>query len=968
VTRAHARGLFEGPAPRLRAIAASAAFLDVLADAMTNALYRADDPFALSDALVLLPNQRAKFALMDAFAKRLGGAALLPTIRAFGELDDQVDVWGADGLDLDIAPAISPTARRLELAALIRKRAEVEGGIDDPSRALALADELCKLLESAATVDEVRWDLLPKLADEVDLAKHWEASARFLDIVATFWPMRLAADGLEDPGARRSKILLALADTWTREAPGRAIVVAGSTGSVAATRRLMRAVAGLPRGVVVFPGLDGALDEEAWEAVGDQHPQFALKETLAALGAKRDDVAPLGAEDERGRARGALMREALAPAEQTADWLKRLAAAGGADFVARGAEGVSLIEAANEDEEAGAIALLMREALETPARTAALVTPDANLARRVEAKLARWGVLPIVSHGMPLRETPAGSLIELICDLARDEGDPVALAALMKHRLVTLASLEARTRLEHEGLRGARRFAGLAELAKLVHSPSAAALVAHIAEVLAPVGAAMARETVSLADFADAVAKAAENAGGAAIWSGRDGAAASTLLREAIEEGGALGEMEARLAPRALTRLMQGRETAPTEGGEARAVIWGPLEARLQRRDLMILGSLNEGVWPAPAPEDPFLSRPMRARLGLASLDARIGLAAHDFAQLANAPEVVLTRATRREGAPAVASRWLWRLETLAKCAGRAIDRNEAALAWARALDAPRAPRAPKIPKPRPPAEARLLRISVTQVETLIRDPYAIYARRILGLDVLKPIGAKAHYAERGTAIHAALERFADGSDAALLLGLLDEELAKAGFPPERRSAELARLAASVDAFLSWLRERREGRVFSEIKGEMQLAGGAVLSAKADRIEIFAGGGAAILDFKTGKAPSDRQVSSGLAPQLPLEAAMLARGAFEGVAAAKADELVYWGFGGADPAPRTLALEEGAHAAGEAALAALETMLKRYAAPEQPFLSKPRVQFIKPYDDYDHLARRKEWADAEGVE
>jgi ATP-dependent helicase/nuclease subunit B len=115
-----------------------------------------------------------------------------------------------------------------------------------------------------------------------------------------------------------------------------------------------------------------------------------------------------------------------------------------------------------------------------------------------------------------------------------------------------------------------------------------------------------------------------------------------------------------------LLKLMDGREVPPAmTAGDARVAIWGLLEARLQRRDLMILAGLNEGVWPAPPGEDPFLSRAMRAKLGLPSVDQRIGLAAHDFAQLANAPNVVLTRALRRDGSPTFASRWLWRLQTL---------------------------------------------------------------------------------------------------------------------------------------------------------------------------------------------------------------------------------------------------------------------------------------------------------------
>lgn len=963
--------LFEGSAPRLRAVPASAPFLDVVADAMVSALAKEHDPFALSDALVLLPNRRAARGLIDAFARRLGGAALLPTIRPLGDLDEDPQVWGADPIALDVPMAIDPMRQRLELAALVRARDTAQGGVDDPARAIAMADELCALLESAATAERVHWDMLPRLVAERELAQHWEASAKFLEIISKYWPQRLMADGLLDPGARRAALLRALAHDWSLNPPARPIIIAGSTGSIAATRTLMSVVAQLPRGVVVLPGLDADLDDGAWSLVGDQHPQFALKETLASLGVARTDVPQLVVESTGGRSRRLLIRESLAPAEKTADWLSRLAEAGGASLIAAGAAGLRLLEAATEDEEAAAIALLLREAIESPHANAALVTPDGALARRVEAKLMRWGITPSVSHGRPLRETDAGALIVLLCELALDPGDPVALAGLLKHARQTLCEeAAALAALEHRALRGPRRYESLEDLTaldSLKESASARAIVTDLIAALEPIKALASEPALTLDQFAEAVSAAAERVA-RDIWQGGDGEAVAAVLREAISHGRELSTLAPRAAPRVLLRLIQGVEAPAAPAGDPRIAIWGPLEARLQRRDLMILGGLNEGVWPAPPPEDAFLSRSMRAAMGLASPDQRIGLAAHDFAQLANAPEVVLSRALRRDGAPTLASRWLWRLQTLARGAHTALPHAEAYVQLARALDAPEAVRPVAAPRPCPPPEKRLTRLSVTQVETLIRDPYALYARRILGLDALKPIGVAAGPAERGSAVHKAIERFEDAADPALLARLLDEELQRFGMPPERRAAERARLKVSIDALIAWLDQRRalNAAPYVEKRGVLNLDGIA-LSGVADRIEIGPGY-AAIFDFKTGVPPTSNQVESGLAPQLPLEAAMLSRGVFEGVPSAQANELVYWRFGNGDPTPKALELAASAHETGEVALSALRSLLQRYAEPQQPFLSKPRVQFTKPYADYDHLARRKEWADAEGDE
>ncbi|OQW56648.1 MAG: hypothetical protein A4S17_13495 [Proteobacteria bacterium HN_bin10] len=973
--------LLGGPAPRLRAIPASEPFLDVLADCMIAALKRDADPFALADALVLVPNRRSARGLIDAFAKRLGGAALLPSIRPLGDphADDDPDIWGADPIGAELLPPIEKMQRRMQLAALIRRRAAHENGVDDPARAIALADELGKLLDSAATVERVDWKLLPRLVEEIDLARHWASSAAFLDIIARFWPAHLKEQGVSDPAEHGAALRRALAARWKADAPKRPIVIAGSTGSQATTRELMRVVARLPKGVVVLPGVDVDLDSESWAMISDQHPQHALKHTLAALGVDRRDVPALALESGQGQARRVLMREALAPAEKTADWLSRLELAGGVAFVKLGAAGLRLLEAATEDEEAAAIALMLREALEQPGASVAVVTPDAGLARRIEAKLARWGIEPAVSHGAPLRETEAGRLLALLCELANDPAEPVALAAVLKHARVRVASDGfGLTVLEHEALRGARRHETLAELAALGERepdapvknwPRARAIVEALGEALAPLTGLMTHHEVTLAEFADALAQAAEALTGFDIWQGRDGEAAAQVLREAHRFGAELGLMPARTAPRVLQRLMDGREVPPTQAsGDARVAIWGLLEARLQRRDLMILAGLNEGVWPAPAGEDPFLSRAMREKLGLPSLDARIGLAAHDFAQLANAPNVVFTRALRRDGAPTLASRWLWRLKTLMQGAASEIASAGQYAEMARRLDAPtRIVRLAPV-KPKPPAGKRLTQISVTQVETLIRDPYAVYARRILKLEHLDPIGAAAGPAERGTAVHRAIERFGDGTDPAELSRLLDEELRWHGIAPERRAAERQRLLASVAALIAWFEERRArgAAIYREKYGKLDV-GGVMLTGIADRIEI-APGHAAILDFKTGKPPTDPQVNSGLSPQLLLEAAMLMAGAIDGVPAARATELIYWQFGGSKPAPHIVEAEGGPTAAAEKALAALKGLLKTYARAEQPFYSKPRVQFLKPYNEYDLLARRKEWADEAGDE
>lgn len=967
-------GLFAAGGARVFTIQASADFAAETAHAMIEALGR-DDPLALSEALILAPNRRAGAALGEAIAAAMGGAALLPTIRPLADLDDDPDVWGPDPIAFSAPPALAPMRRRFELAQLIRAKESSSGGVADPVRALAFADELARLLDGESIVDHVDWARLPSLVEAAHLAHHWQASATFLEIVTKYWPARLAQDGVMDSAARRSFILRALAQQWTNAPPATPVLIAGSTGSISATRTLMQVAASLPRGAVILPGLDVDCDDLAWHAIEPHHPQFHLKQTLAALRLDRADVGVLQREPESGpaHARRVFVREALAPADATADWRVRLAAAGGASLAQAAVSGVCLIEAESEDEEARAIAVMMREIAEDPARTTALVTPDAALARRVEAKLRRFGVAPLMTIAAPLDEAPIGRLLLLLGQALVDDGDPVMLAALAAHPLCRRFGDEGDWRaVERAGLRGARRHHRLADLvARLDGAPREAAAV--FAHALAPISRLHDAGSCMAGAVVEALIAAAENLHGSdAVWAGDAGARAAETLMNWADHGDVLGAVTAGEAMRLLTLLLQTATAPPPREGDWRIAILGPLEARILRRDLVILGGLNEGRWPAPPPEDTFLSRGMRQTLGLTAPEARLGLAAHDVVQALNSPHVALTRSKRADGQPTVASRWVWRLRTLCAAAdgGANFEADRAAriLTLARTLDQPEARTPITPPQPRPPISARPRRFNFSEVETLIRDPYAVYARRVLGLCVLAPFGARAGFTERGNAIHQALQMFEAGNDLHGLVALVNGQLAASGFDAARIRVEAARLAPSLSAYVAFTADRtRAGvRAYFEKPGRWRSESGLELCGRADRIDIDSEGFGAVLDAKVGGVPTKDQVESGLTPQLTLEAAVLARGGFDGVPRAVPKTLIYIKIGGAaEDAIRVIGLDAGE--GGEQALANLEGLLHAYANPERAYFSKPRVQFInQSRTDYDVLARRAEWADAEG--
>jgi ATP-dependent helicase/nuclease subunit B len=985
------------PGPRWFTIPAHRPFLDDLAAGLIDALPGPEDT---PGALLLVPTRRGVRALAESFLKAGGGqAVLLPQIRAVGDLDEGEPPFEPGDVALDLPPAIDPLRRRFELAALAAR-------FDDQDRsaqhALSLADALAQLIDSAAIEGAPVLEKLDGLVG-LDLAEHWEKSAKLLEEALVAWPQRLQALGLMDVAERRVKLLDRLAEQWERQPPQGPVIAAGSTGSAPATARLLKVVAELPRGAVVLPGLDQELADSAWAGIEDQHPQDAMRRLLLAAGVQRGQVRDWKpAADLRGRWRRRLINEALRPADATADWLRVIAKLrdeaepGLADPFAAGLDGLSDITAANEDEAATVCALLLREALETPGRTAALVTPDQALARRVSARLDHWGVKAESTAGTPLTRFPAGILAQALAALVADPADPVARLAVLKNPLVRLrrepADLAAaREALERWGLRGPRpRDAHALELrleeahrdhAEALPDPTPAIALARDLDT------AIALARAPFEPDRDAHAGAAAAAlvqglealceGEGLLWAGPEGECLSRLLTGIIAHGEAL-PLVGPAGWLALVQTLVGEESV--RGGEAahpRLHILGVLESRMIRADRLILAGLEEGVWPRGAAIDPFLSRPMRKTLGLPSPERRIGQSAHDFAQAACAPDVALVSSARREGAPATPSRWLWRLRTLAAGAEHRLPDRPELLEWARALDQPDAYRPAPRPRPVPPVADRPRTLAVTRIETLTRDPYAVWARDILKLFPLDRPDRMVEAMARGTAIHSAFEdlarRWNQAEPAApealfeafYLDALVAEGLSEAALARERALArEAARWVAGFER-----RRRADGaRVHVEVSGKLTLDVDGVphrLTAKADRIEVTRDRQGHVLDYKTGSIPTKKMVDAGFSPQLTLTAAILRDGGFDGIAASPGD-LTYVRVTGRNPAGTEETLKAAGPDSEEAASAALEgarDLLRAYLAPGQGYPSRIAPQFVKTYaGDYDHLARVFEWS------
>lgn len=1017
-----APSLFGAVGPRVYNIPPAASFLDVLAKGLLAELDRPDAPFALSDAIILLPTKRAARALGQAFLDARGGmATLLPRIRTLGDIDPDDAGLAELGEGLDATPVIDPMSRRLILARLIRARDKQADWSDDPLSALQAADALADLLDGAAMMASADtpfdWAALETLVSEKDLAQHWQHATTFLKIITDVWPQYLDSVGRVDPGVRQRRGIESLMENWAARPPKGAVILAGSTGSMPITRALMACVARLERGCVVFPGLDLDLADEKWAQarIEDQHPQHAMAQALAAIGVDRAQVQPWpDAQETRPlRYRRIVLNEALTPQESTADWPSRIKAIGPYN-IALGLSGLSLVEAANDEEEARIIALELRETLEHSDQTAALITPDANIARRVAAKLARWNIAIDMSAGRPLSDTSVGSFVRLIADWAVDPADPVSLSSVLNHPLTGLGHSPSEVRkwaahLEINLLRGARKDGDLAGLLTrtqgqgLKHWRAPSGVSAHnsrqsicdlLGKIIAllqasgPLAGSLDQGTQCLVSLCEAFATTDTESGAQILWRGEVGEVASSLLTGLITHGAQFETLDARNLARIISAML-GEKVVRPRGTHPRLAILGPLEARLLRFDKIVLAGLDEGIWPKPPAPDPFLSRTMRNSLGLPAADARIGLSAHDFSQLAGAPSVILTHAARRADSPTIMSRWLWRLTTLARGALGAAGAHEVLTSsdnWQSRLRAFEPVRAfdpsHAIPAPKPPVDARPHTFSATQIETWIRDPYRIYVEKILGLRALDPLGGKPGVSERGSAIHAGLEiidlwhRHRPQDPLADLRGAIQAQLAQAGFVGFDLRAEMARM----DNGLKWLAAREMARLdagfdpFVEKWGECQLqtsAGIITLKAKADRIDVGPLG-VEILDFKTGKPPEAKEVREFSAPQLPVTALILAKGGFAGIRAQMPTDLVYSRLGG-----RNFGAVSGIRkdSTVESLVKRMEDTITRlfitFADPDFAYRSKPRMSFLKKttYDDpTDRLARRAEWANADDDE
>lgn len=973
---------------RIYNISLSCPFLDVLAEKFVREYE--NRPFELADALFLMPSRRACLSLKEAFVRAQGlKPALLPKIVPVGDLEeDEIFLSGFQNEILQtLPPVIDPYEKLFLLARLIAAK-PTDYGLPSMTfaQALQLARDLSKLMDTVYN-EQLEFSELKKIVPE-QYAAHWQETWRFLQIVATEWPKILEEKKLSDQVVRQNLLLEKQAAFFLQNPPKSPVVAAGITAAFPGVKKLLKTIFELDQGQIYLFGLDKTADDRLWESVSETHPQYDLKQLLDFLGISRfdvpDDVRP------QNEPREYFVSEVMRSAVTTGAWrfLNK------EKIINEALNGVSMMNCADMRQEALSIAIKMRETLETPEKTAAFVTADRNLARRVASELERWNIKADDSAGRPLHLMPVGVFLRQIIQLIEEKFSDTAVLSLVTNPFVCLGQ-------DHQKLRAKVRAWELKKRQRVFDAlfkksdQTKDEWMELLKEKIRPLVLLFEEPSVRLDVLLETHLKVAqelclqdkETENGAEksfetfLWRGEDGRAAAKFFNRILLKAKAADMIEPSQYLAVLTTLMSGQMVRASFGTHPRLKILGPIEARFARFDVLIVGGLNEGVWPLAPASDPWLSRPMKKDFGMAPPEKSIGVSAFDFCQFLCAPEVVLTRSERVDGVPTNKSRWLLRLETVLKAVGltETYLENPFYLRLGEQIDTPQKFEKIEPVAPKPPVSARPRKLSASAIEKLMRDPYEIYARYILKLKPLDDLDQPYKPSDYGSVVHKVLEIFnqqypsvwPENADRILLQSASDlfDEL---HLEPEIRSF----WQAAFEKTVFWLVEAEKNyrfdveKVYTEISGDLSFeaaAGPFTITARADRIDKLKNGAVNVIDYKTGAARTQKEMASGFAPQLPIEGLIAREGRFCAstslIESARVESLMYWKLG-----EKIEQCSKDVDLLLDNMFEKLKKLISTFDFEETPYLARPNPNHLDPYSDYEHLSRIKEWSVGEDLD
>lgn len=963
----------------------SASFMDVLAQRFLNE-YK-DKPLDLGGVLFLVPNRRSAQNLKEAFLRANNLTPfLLPKIVPLYEADEDEIFFENGAVDADLPIAVSNEERLFWFAKKIRDQ-KFAYGIKEMSYAqsLSLATYLGKLIDNTANQieDPINQNLsFEKLENIVpdEYSEHWQINLEFLKIVTADWPNELKKRNLIDACLKRNILLQKQAAVWQKNRNIR-IVAAGIGMPFDALKGVIKTLGEMENAEIYFYGLDKDMPHSLWEnldknnILSKTHPQYGKKELLEVLGAVRADVRDIAEKTNINREK--LVAEIMRESETTDLWQSIKAN----EELLDGLKNVSLIETEDNFEEALAITLIMREVLETPDKTAALVTPDRNLARMVASALKRFGVEIDDSAGLPLHLSPIGIYLRQILDVLENDFSEASVAALLKNNLLKMGKSGEEIGREVRAAEYEKRMPCYQDTKA---TPKQDALEETLKKAFEDLKALYDKDEVPFETLikthmalAEKLAEDDTLSGAQNLWRHEDGRQCAAVIARILEKAGEVGLIAPKEYAAVLLSLLSLEMVRKPYGTHPRLKILGTIEARFCAYDVVIAGSLNEGVWPKTNDADPFMSRAMKESFGLEGPEKQISQTADDLCAILNAKEVYLTRAVRVDGVPTTKSKYWLRIETVVKALGLDIKdvENKFYINLAHKID--RTEERVKITPvcPRPPVKARPRKFSASTLKKWMQSPYDIYASEILRLEKLNELDQKPMPKDFGTFVHNVFEKFCKEYPAVL------DDRAEAVLR-QMFASDLDELQADyttkvfwsrlIENVVTWFMKNAPAyradikHITCETKGKIVFKGSGgdvVVTARADRVDETVDGFYQIGDYKTGKVPQNADVVCGFEPQLPLEGLIASIGGFEKdgkkLPPKQIKHLFYF-----SPKNAIRSVDETADALEdilEQTKEHIQKMIDAFDDENTPYLYNPNPQNINEYSDYEQLARFKEW-------
>ncbi len=714
------------------------------------------------------------------------------------------------------------------------------------------------------------------------------------------------------------------------------IVIAGSTGSVSFSAKLIRAIS--QKNYVV---LYGATNENFTE---ENHPQFFLNRLIQFLKIEKKTITQIAEEKFclSSNTRQNLISLMVLPSAETLKWqeiYKHLDIEKTAQDLTKN---FRLIEAKNEIEEAKIIKLILHEALQNN-KTTALITNNDKLASLVKLELTQDNLPFNDARNLSIFNSHLVNFLLLILELIESDFNSHSLLAILKNPLCSHSKdKEILADFEIKILRQDRANSGLDGIKKKLKDE----------EVLREFFNKFCFELVSgshtLASHTASLIKTAENLS-KKTWSQLlEQEPAQIELFEFFEK---LKTQQIALDKKNLLSLFKNllSQVSYFEKSDAGAPIQilSTIEARLLNYDLVVIASLNEGDFPQIESEN-WLGKKIKKDLGIDRTLKKVGQSAYDFCNYLSNESVVLTRCKSSNGAVLIESPFLLKFKTICQKIGVSLDCGEKYFALLAKQNSSES-RQIEPANPKPKIEIRPKKISVTEISKLLSSPYDIYAKKILQLEELEKIDFEPSYAEFGSFIHEALEEFVKNPKDANFFKKAEEIFEKYFLFSE---AKLIWWPKFENIFADFVKENERFLNFKnrvEISAELAVLD-VTIRGKIDRTITNDEGETEIFDYKTGQVPSKIDVLRGANPQLTIAALMLAE--------EKISALNYWKLSSSSPSEikKICDNSEEILILTAAAKAGLTKLFEFFTNEENGYLATEN----STYGDYQNLARIEE--------